>query len=151
MTVKFSGRPGELEAFGTDMKIAMGMPMSPKKKEMPAQTRAEMRAQLRRRKRPMPVAIPNMEQAIATAMVTMPTILTNGGCSIAAVGKVTNKYAKRLIPVPSKTNKLPRIATTPAAIVEADGLVEVPIHLSVYHFQERRQSEVKVTREQLGA
>src|SRR6476660_309225 len=127
MIVKLSGRPGELEVLGTDMKIAIGMPMSPKKKEMPAQTKAEMRAQFRRRKRPMPVAIPNMAQAIATAMVTMPTILTNGGCSIEAVCRVANKYAKRLIPVPSMTNKLPRMAMTPAAIMEADGLVEVRI------------------------
>jgi hypothetical protein len=127
MTVKFSGKPGELEVLGTDMKIAMGMPMSPKKKEMPAQTKAEMRAQLQRRKRPMPVAIPNMAQAIPTAIVTMPTILTNGGCSIEDVGKVTNKKVKRLIPVPSMTNTLPRMAMTPAAIMEADGLVEVAI------------------------
>jgi hypothetical protein len=127
MNVKFSVRPGELEFLGIDMKTAMGTPMRPKKKEMPAQTMAEMRAQLRRRKRPMPVAIPNMEEANATAMVTMPTILTKGGCSIEAVGKVTNKNAKRLIPVPSKTNKLPTMAMTPAAIMEADGLVEVPI------------------------
>src|SRR6476661_4562648 len=126
MTVKFSGRPGEIEVLGTDMKIATGMPMSPKKKQMPAQTKAEMRAQLRRRKRFIPVAIPNMAQAIPTAIVTMPTILTNGGCSIEDVGKATNKKAKRLIPVPSTTNRLPRMAMTPAAIMEAEGLVEVP-------------------------
>jgi len=60
-------------------------------------------------------------------MVTMPTILTNGGCSIEAAGKETNKNAKRLMLVPSKINKLPSMAMTPAAIIEADGFVEEPI------------------------
>jgi hypothetical protein len=105
--------------------------MRPKQKQIPAHTMAERRAQERSKKSPMAVAMPIMEQAIATAMVTMPTVFANAGCSGRVAGNFTSSRVKRLIPVPASTSKLPRMAITPAAIMEAEGLERMPIG-SVY-------------------
>src|SRR5579859_74767 len=122
LNAKLAGRPGEAEEVGMEMKSATGMPIRPKQKQIPAQTIAERRAQLRSKKSPIAVAMPKMEQAIATAMVTMPTVFAKAGCSGRVAGNFTSKRVKRLIPVPASTSKLPRMAITPAARTEAEGL-----------------------------
>jgi hypothetical protein len=129
-----------VEAVGREMKRAMGMPMRPKQKQIPAQTMAERRAQLRSKKSPIAVTMPKMEQAIATAIVAMPTVFANAGCSGRVAGNFTSRRVKRPIPVPASTSKLPRMAITPAAIMEAVGLERVPIG-SVYIISRRAAIE----------
>lgn len=95
-----------------------------KKAMMPAQTSAEIRAQLFRRNSPTPVKIPNTPTAMKKSSVTMAT-------DLAGAGRFSRPEVLEIRAVPIRpkaemkiARALPRIATTPATITEAEGFDE---------------------------
>jgi hypothetical protein len=92
-----------------------------KKAMMAAQTSAEIRAQLFRRNRPTPVKIPNTATAMKKSSITM-------AADLAGAGRFSRPGVLEIRAVPMRpkaqtkiARALPRKATTPATITEAEG------------------------------
>ena len=103
---------------------AMAIPKTPKKTEKPPHIKIEMRAQLRRRMSPMPVATPNADRAMVKPVTAKAAVLTKGGNAASAeVCAVPSQAPKNANDMDTKTSSAVRIATTAARMtaVEARG------------------------------
>src|SRR5713226_3406387 len=109
------------------MKKATGIPIAPKKTQSPPQINAEIRAQFRRRIRPIPVAMPKIARHIMNPSVASMALLTNGWASTGLAGRVFNSVPKNASEQHKRTKRPARIATMAAANVDAEGFEESAI------------------------
>src|SRR5712692_6911110 len=136
------------------MTKAMATPKMPKKTHRPPQISTEMRAQLRRRIRPIPTATPKTERHAIKAMTARVMFFTRGGSSGETPRVVPSKIPTKPRDVTRRVNKAARMATTAAKMTEAeaDGLGEAGIN-SLYIISKSAAvaTEVNVTRKNQGA
>jgi len=158
-------------AVGSELKTMRmtGMEIAESTAMMPPQTIIVIRAQLRRRRTPMPVKKPKTATASPKSQKTSTAARVPGGIP-GAPSEVRNRGATNIetsTNKPSSTpNALKMIATTPAAVTEGrDSLLasvsmcrpssqtarRTVYRLRVYHFQKYCRREAKVTRKQLVA
>src|SRR6266849_4753567 len=145
---------GALGGGARGMTNATATPKTPKKTHRPPQISTEMRAQLRRRIRPMPTAMPKTERHAIKAMTARVMFFTRGGSSGETPRVVPSKIPTKPRDVTRRVNKAARMATTAAKMTEAeaDGLGEEGIN-SLYIISKRAAvaTEVNVTRKNQGA
>src|SRR6266446_795238 len=70
----------------------------------------------------MPVAIPKRERQIIKPSVASPRVLTDGGSSGEVLGNLISNVPKNAIEQPTKSNAPLSMATTAAAVTEAERL-----------------------------
>src|SRR5690349_7139384 len=88
---------------------------------MPDHIRVEMRAQFLSRNRPTPVAIPKTPNAITQPSMLSAMVITAGD-NLPPLGTGEIWRPRKPINPPNNTNRLPTIATIPAAVTEAEAL-----------------------------
>src|SRR5260370_27711153 len=94
----------------------------------------------------MPVAIPKRERQIIKPSVASPRVLTDGRSSGEVLGNLISNVPKNAIEQPTKSNAPLSMATTAAAVTEAERLGAESIG-RLYNTSRRGAEEgVKVTR-----
>jgi hypothetical protein len=111
---------GTFGGVGMLMVDTINSPKAQQNVVKPAQINAEIRAQFRKRIKPMPVAAPKIATASMIANITSMLVLRNAGSSGICV-EPTNAKLRRAREKQRIARTLPAIATTPAAITDAEG------------------------------
>src|ERR1700729_1550521 len=83
---------------------------------MPDQTSVEMRAQLRKRIKPTPLAIPKIATARQASIIKVATMRTTGTIGGAFGTLDTRKMPSSAKKMPTMVKTLPRMAITPEAV-----------------------------------
>ena len=126
----------ELLAGSIPVKKMPKRPKALKKTAAPAKTNMEMRAQLRRPMRPMPVTMPKMETQNSNAIVPTTQVLTKGGNSGKLLGRGRKEMVKNASMANTRVSRAARIAMTAAAITEgeAEGFWGISIEVCLYQY-----------------
>ena len=119
------------------MKSAVPAPNNPKKTHSPPHVSTEMRAQLRRRIRPMPAATPKIDKQVRKASITSAIFFARGGSSEKTFAVVPSNSPRRPKVVARAVAKPAKMATTAAAMTEAEGVGDVAIK-TVYTISRNR-------------